>query len=180
MKNRMKLTSLFFLVLCLTFSCSSDETSENNSTQQINKFEKISNLELDLNLNFEIGKEIPIKKEDISSFLASNFEEIKSLENDLFLTFEVKGINKIVYSVDDLNSLQNKLDADPPGFWNTPGLNCTKCRNESCVKTTVGNAIGDGSTQVFIGVTPNFSFGVQTSISICYGSLEDMIAEFAP
>ncbi|PIB29493.1 hypothetical protein BFP78_15350 [Gaetbulibacter sp. 5U11] len=180
MNKSINLLSLLLLVLFLSVSCSSDETIKNDDNAEKTEFQKISNLKLNLNIKFETGKEYPIEKDELSNFISENYEEINKIEKGYALTFK-KVKKQIVYSIDNLETLQSKLDGDPPGFWSDGGgLNCTKCRNQDCVVGALTAAAGDGSSQVFISMTPNYTLGVQTSLSVCYGSLADIIAEFEP
>lgn len=81
--------------------------------------------------------------------------------------------NNNFYSIHNNLTLQNKIELENKINTSTQSRfakNCKKCRNRKCVSDFISNAIGDGSEEVYISVTPNTTLGVQTSVTVCSAS----------
>ncbi|WP_299711695.1 hypothetical protein [uncultured Tenacibaculum sp.] len=180
----MKRITLLTIVSFMLFLISCNDRNEDQVTGV--NLTSIDLSDLDLNLNLELGKPIALKKENLADFVSENFNEIIAMDKDLSLVF-TNTKNDLKYSIESKETFlekikeeNNKLQSrnDPPGFYDDK-VECTKCRNEECVKKALGNAVGAGDEEVIISVTPNYTLGVQTSVSICHGTKEAFLNEWA-
>jgi hypothetical protein len=170
MKNKFFTAFIILIVSVYFISC----TSEDNTIEEQNKLD-LSNLDIKLNLKFDLGKSYSIS--NVSEFISENYNDIIKLDEDLILMFEING-KSINYSIETVKTLINKAvslnKSDPLGHYDK--ANCVKCRSRECVANALADAVGDGDEQVFVSVTPNYTLGVRTSVTVCSGTLKEIIA----
>jgi hypothetical protein len=163
------LSFILIALFCFTFSCSTqnDETTDS----ELN----LSGMELSLKIAeiLEIGQKIPIENKDLEHFISKNFNEIKKMEKDFILLFSNTN-NSLYYSIETKYTLE-QLVKNKPSNATFAKISCTNHRNKASVTSTLAEAIGDGSQEVFISVVPNYTLGIRTSISICHGTLPEII-----
>ena len=160
----MKNLLLIVLVIFIT-SCTQEEVIREVENLSIDA----SNFQLNLNSFKNLGKEIEIKSDNVSGFLASNFEELLTMEDDLELKIFL-GKNKkafAIYSVDKNKNNSLYFKADLSRFSDS-GTICKTCRYEDCVKSALSEAIKEGNTGVDIRIRVKRTLGVRTGIEICY------------